>query len=82
MVKTVTCEGPALAGHRIPLRTITKKEKEDRFIYCSDSDHFVFSDRITHADLLVVMEQSGADGGRAVVIATIDPLMRMESLRN
>ena len=47
-----------------------------RFIYCSDSDRLVVSGGITNADLLVVMEQSGADGGRAVAVAAIDPLVR------
>jgi hypothetical protein len=46
-----------------------------RFIYCSDSDHLVVSDRVTHDDLLVVMEQSGAAGGLAV---TVSALIRQE----
>lgn len=53
-----------------------------RFIDCSDSDRLVVSGGIMHADLPVAVERSGAAGGRAVVIATIDSLMGMESLRN
>ena len=45
---------------------LADKEKGDRFIYCSDSDRLVVSDGITHADLLVVMEQPGAADGLAV----------------
>ena len=47
-----------------------------------DSDLPIVRYGITHDDLPVVMEQSGADGCRAVAVAAIDPLMGMESLRN
>ncbi|MEI6310166.1 MAG: hypothetical protein WCP58_11070 [bacterium] len=61
-------------------------QKGDRFIYYSNSDRLVVSGGITHDDLLVVMEQSGADGGRAVAVAAIDPLIRgpkdLQLLRN
>ena len=63
-------------------RELSSIRASHRFIYYSDSDRLVVSGGITHDDLPVAVEQSGADSGRAVVIATIDPLMGMESLRN